>query len=53
MAQEVLLLLNLGQLFVHMALGEVLGQLLLEIVHSLLGQLGTKGTLSTRVVGDG
>jgi|TARA_B110000285_G_C15136967_1_gene627672 uncharacterized protein (DUF697 family) len=53
MAQQVLLLLYLGKLFGHVTLGEVLGELLLEIVHSLLGQLATKGALSACVVGDG
>jgi|TARA_B110001450_G_scaffold82106_1_gene77947 hypothetical protein len=52
MAQKVLLLLNLRKLFGHVALGEVLGQLLLKIVDSLLRQLASKGTLPTCVVGD-
>ena len=51
MAQKVLLLLNLRKLFGHVALGEVLRQLLLEIVDSLLSQLASKGTLPTCVVG--
>ena len=46
-------MLDLGQLFVHVTLGEVLGELLLKVVHSLLGQLRAKGALSTCVVGDG
>jgi len=53
-AQKVLLLLNLRKLFVHVARGEVLGELLLlKIVDSLLSQLASKGALPTCVVGDG
>lgn len=51
MAQKVLLLLNLRKLFGHVALGEVLGELLLKIVDSLFSQLASKGTLPTCVVG--
>jgi hypothetical protein len=53
MAQKVLLLLNLRKLFVHVPLREVLGELLLKIVDSLLSQLASKGALPTCVVGDG